>query len=66
MNLVPFPKQDEPEQIFTRATLAAYLHVSTKTVDRYVKDGMPSELWGPRTRRFRLADVNPWLRKRAA
>lgn len=58
--------REQPDEIMTRAELGAYLKLSTRSVDRLVGEGMPSELWGPRIRRFRVAQVNAWLSRRAA
>jgi excisionase family DNA binding protein len=65
-NVVQLRAREEPDEIMTRGELAGYLKVSTRTVDRLVKEGLPSELWGPRLRRFRVAAVNRWLARRAA
>jgi excisionase family DNA binding protein len=70
MSVVSFPKQlvqeQEAPEILTREQLAEYCKVSTRTVDRWVQDGMPSEMWGKRLRRFRLQAVDLWLRRRAS
>jgi excisionase family DNA binding protein len=69
MTVVAFPKQpmQERPEILTRDEVASYCKVSKRTIDRWVREeGMPSELWGPRIRRFRLADVDRWLRRRAS
>lgn len=54
----------ESERYVTRTDLAAMLCVSLKTVDRCVSQGMPSETWGLRSRRFRVSLVLEWLRQR--
>lgn len=43
--------------------LAATLGVSVTTVKRWVAAGAPSETWGMRVRRFRISDVEGWLRR---
>lgn len=54
------------ERWLTRAELAAELRVSVKTIDRWRRAGMPSELWGPRrgTRRFPAEKALEWARER--
>jgi hypothetical protein len=54
----------ESEPYVTRSDLAAKLCVSVKTVDRWVSQGMPSETWGLRSRRFRVSLALAWLRQR--
>lgn len=54
----------EPERYVDRAELAKLMGVSTKTVDRWVKQGMPSETWGVRARRFRPSLAIAWARGR--
>jgi phage terminase Nu1 subunit (DNA packaging protein) len=45
--------------------LAELMSVSTSTVKRWVKEGMPSETWGMRrTRRFLPSACIAWLRER--
>lgn len=48
----------------TREELARELKVHPRTVDRWRREGMPSELWGPRrgTRRFPLNAALAWAR----
>lgn len=52
----------EPERYVSRAELTDLMGVSTKTVDRLVAAGMPSETWGRRTRRFRPSTALAWAR----
>lgn len=54
------------EVYVTREELARELKVSTRTIDRWRTQGMPSELWGPRsgTRRFPRAAAVAWARSR--
>jgi phage terminase Nu1 subunit (DNA packaging protein) len=56
------------DQWLTREELAGELKVSPSTVDRWRREGMPSELWGPRsgTRRFPLAACLAWARRRGS
>jgi phage terminase Nu1 subunit (DNA packaging protein) len=56
------------DQWLTREELAVALKVSPSTVDRWRREGMPSELWGPRsgTRRFPLAACLAWARRRGS
>ena len=55
----------EPERYVSRAQLAELMGVSVATVDRLVSDGMPSETWGKRTRRFRPSVALAWARSRS-
>jgi len=54
----------EPERYVTRAQLAQIMGVSVATIDRFVGDGMPSETWGIRTRRFLVSSAVAWARTR--
>jgi phage terminase Nu1 subunit (DNA packaging protein) len=56
----------EPERYVTREALADLMGVHVATIDRMVKDGMPSETWGRRTRRFRPSVAIAWARARGA
>jgi hypothetical protein len=53
-----------PDRYLTRDDLAGHLGVATKTVDRMRRDGCPSYTFARRLRRFRLAEVEGWLRER--
>jgi predicted DNA-binding transcriptional regulator AlpA len=53
-----------PERYVGRRDVAEAFGVSLKTVDRWVRDGAPSETWGQRMRRFQLSAVHDWLRDR--
>lgn len=53
----------EPEAYVSRAELARIMGVHVTTVDRMVRDGMPSETWGRRTRRFRPSLAMAWARE---
>lgn len=58
---IPVP---EPERYVDRAELARIMGVHVATVDRMVAQGMPSETWGRRTRRFRPSIAIAWARER--
>lgn len=53
----------EPERYVTRAELADLMGVSVTTIDRMVRQGMPSVTWGRRTRRFRPSIAMQWARE---
>lgn len=53
-----------PERYVTRQQLADIMGVSMKTIDRMVRDGMPSETWGLRSRRFLASHALAWARTR--
>jgi len=53
-----------PERYLTRQQLADVMGISVKTVDRMVRDGMPSETWGLRSRRFLASRALSWARTR--
>lgn len=63
MNLAELPTP-EPERYLTRAELARLMGISVSTIDRMVTEGMPSVLWGRRTRRFRASLALAWARER--
>jgi predicted DNA-binding transcriptional regulator AlpA len=52
------------ERYLTRQQLADVMGVSVKTIDRMVRDGMPSETWGLRSRRFLASRALAWARTR--
>jgi hypothetical protein len=52
------------EPYITRRELAMLMGVSVKKVDRMVKEGMPSVLWGLRTRRFQASTALAWANGR--
>lgn len=54
----------EPERYLTRQQLADLMGVSTRSIDRMVSEGMPSETWGLRSRRFRASTALAWARER--
>lgn len=53
----------EVEPYVTKRELAAHMHVSTKTVEAWVKAGMPHEKWGPRLVRFKKTAALQWVRE---
>ncbi len=55
-----------PEPYMTRHQLAEFLQVHPHTIDQYIAEGCPSEVWGKRTRRFQKTPVLEWLRQRGA
>jgi phage terminase Nu1 subunit (DNA packaging protein) len=59
VHTIPVP---ESEPYVSRAQLAEHMGVSVDTIDRLVKQGMPSETWGRRTRRFRPSIAIAWAR----
>lgn len=54
----------EPERYVTRLELARIMGVSVPSVDRMVAQGMPSETWGQRSRRFKPSVAIAWARTR--
>jgi phage terminase Nu1 subunit (DNA packaging protein) len=52
----------EPERYVGREEMAQLMGVHICTLDRMVRDGMPSETWGRRTRRFRPSLAIAWAR----
>lgn len=61
--VIGFPDQS-PERYVTRSELAKLMGVHVTTVDRMVREGMPSETWGLRARRFRPSVAIQWARAR--
>jgi phage terminase Nu1 subunit (DNA packaging protein) len=54
-----------PERYVDARELAQLMGVSTSTVKRFVREGMPSETWGlRRTRRFLPSQAMEWARAR--
>jgi predicted DNA-binding transcriptional regulator AlpA len=53
---------DAPERYVRRRELAALMGVSVSTIDRRVRDGMPSYLWGARSRRFLPSEAIAWAK----
>jgi phage terminase Nu1 subunit (DNA packaging protein) len=63
-NVVGLPVP-EPERYVTRAELAHMMGLSVTTIDRMVAEGLPSETWGRRSRRFRPSVAIAWARTRS-
>lgn len=64
-NVVGLPMA-EPERYVTRQQLADLMGVSVATIDRMVSEGLPSETWGLRARRFQPTRAIAWARARRA
>lgn len=54
-----------PERYVDRRELAEIMGVSMNTIDRMTSEGMPSETWGRRTRRFLPSAAIAWARQRS-
>jgi excisionase family DNA binding protein len=54
----------EAEVYLTRRQVAERLNVGLSTLDKYVREGMPSYQWSLRIRRFKFSEVERWLRAR--
>ena len=57
--------RDTGELWLSKRELAAHLGFSTRTIDRWVKDGLPCARFGTRLR-FQRTVAEAWLRERAA
>lgn len=57
----PFPVR---EKYVTARELAGLMSVSERTVKRWVSEGLPSETWGLRCRRFLPSQAMAWVRGR--
>lgn len=55
---------DDP--FVTKQELCRELRLSPSTVDRLIREGLPSETWGLRVRRFQVSVAKAWLRNRRA
>ena len=53
------------ERYVTAAELALMMGVSLRTVKRWTREGMPSETWGMRVRRYLVSECVTWARDRA-
>lgn len=53
-----------PEPYITREELAAIMGVHVKTIDKLVRDGMPSTTFGLRARRFLASTAIGWANAR--
>lgn len=57
--------RDVPERYRDARELSELMGVSTTTIKRWVREGMPSETWGMRrTRRFLASQAIAWARAR--
>ena len=54
------------ERYVSRKQFAEQLSVHPSTVDRWVRDGMPSETWGRRARRFDPRAAVKWAREQGS
>ena len=54
-----------PERYVSRRELAELMGISERSVDKLVREGMPSECWGLRTRRFRPSEAIAWAKQRS-
>lgn len=61
-NVVPIRR----DPWISTAELAEHCGVSERTVLRWVRDGMPHERWGRKLLRYKVVEVETWLRSRAA
>lgn len=52
------------ERYVAAGELASIMGISQRTVKRWVAEGMPSETWGLRTRRFLPSECVAWARGR--
>jgi excisionase family DNA binding protein len=52
------------ERYLTAGELAQLMGVSVRTIKRWTSEGMPSETWGMRTRRYLPSRCIAWARDR--
>jgi phage terminase Nu1 subunit (DNA packaging protein) len=52
------------ERYVTASELAELMGVSIRTVKAWTRDGMPSETWGMRARRYLPSEAIAWARAR--
>jgi hypothetical protein len=52
----------EPES--TVSEIASHFHVGEATVRRWVREGMPSKKYNARFHRYKLSEVEAWLKSR--
>jgi hypothetical protein len=52
------------ERFVSRKEMAEILHISLRTLDMFVAEGMPSERWGLRSRVFQPSRSIAWARAR--
>jgi hypothetical protein len=63
--VIRMPLRPGVEPWLSKRQLAAHLNYSTRWVELRVKEGMPHERWGGHLR-FRVSEVEPWLKERYA
>ena len=63
MTVHGFPPQT-PEPWVTRKQLAEIMAVDVRTIDNWIREGIPSETWGMRARRFQVSRAVAWARAR--
>lgn len=51
------------ERIMTKKELAAFMRVTPRTIENYMRRGLPHYKLTARQTRFRLADVLAWMEK---
>lgn len=61
-NLIDFAGAGE--RYLKREELAERLGIGLTTLDKLVRQGMPSHDWGLRTRKFLWSEVRRWLNER--
>lgn len=49
----------------SRAEIARHMSVSERTIDRWIREGMPHETWGLATRKCQASVVERWARNRS-
>jgi excisionase family DNA binding protein len=52
------------ERYLSREETAERLNIGLTTLDKLVRQGLPSHDWGLRTRKFLWSEVERWLRNR--
>ena len=55
-----------PERYVRQRELAELMGVSVRTIKRWTTDGMPSETWGIRVRRYLPSKCMAWTQQHAA
>jgi predicted DNA-binding transcriptional regulator AlpA len=60
--IIQFPARPT-EPLVTKRTLAGHLAVSERWIEKRVKDGMPAEKFRTGAIRFRVSEVEDWLRR---
>ena len=54
------------EPFLNRVQMAEIMGISTKALDRLVREGLPCRTWGLRTRVFRVSEALAWDAQRQA